>query len=60
MCRGVALAVRGRVNVGDSSPWSTTSETASLGVTLTVRGRVKVGDSVPWSTASGPVSRGVI
>ena len=54
------MAVRGQVNVGDSGPWSTTSEAATLGVNLAVRGRVNVGDSVPWSTASGPVSRGMI
>ena len=53
------LALRSRVNVGDSVPCSTTSGAMSVGVTLAARGRVNVGDNVPWSTTSGSVSHGV-
>ena len=54
--RGVTFAIRCRVNVGDSVPWSIISGSVSRGVILAVIGRVKVGDSVPLSTTSGSVS----
>ena len=58
MSRGVILAVKSQVNVGDSFLWSSTSGSVCPGLVLTVRGWIKFGDSVPRSATSGPVSPG--